>query len=454
LTMIGLEIHIQLPTKSKMFCSCPNAVSEDPNSTVCPVCLGLPGSKPSVNRRAVELATTAAKTLHCGLLDKTWFSRKTYFYPDLAKNFQITQFEAPVGTEGFLDISGRRVRISRVHMEEDPARAVHDLSPGQEFSLLDYDRSGVPLIEIVTMPDMDSPVQAREFLRTLLDELRYVGVVVEGEDLKIRADANISIEGGERVEIKNVTGLRNLERCLDFEHRRQEKLSKARMSVKRETRSFDEEKGVTVASREKEEEQDYGYIFEPDLPVYDLKLLSGEMKFSMTATEKAAELEKRLGLPAAETKMLLLSSKPLGDMLEDIAKRVEAKHALRWLNSVVKAEHYKHPEVDLKKVAGEIERVIAAFAVEKISDSVVKSAIKLIFEVGTAGELTELEVAGDVLSEIIVEILKKDPHIAEEIRKQPKAINHLVGRVMKETKGRYDARKIAEVIREKIEKSP
>jgi aspartyl-tRNA(Asn)/glutamyl-tRNA(Gln) amidotransferase subunit B len=186
--------------------------------------------------------------------------------------------------------------------------------------------------------------------------------------------------------------------------------------------------------------------------VYDLKLLSSEMKFPMTASDKAAELEKRLGLPAAETKILLLSSKPLGDLLEDIAKMVDGKHALRWLNSVVKAEHYKHPEVELKKAAGEIERVIAAFAAEKISDSVVKSAIKLVFEVGTAGELTELEVAGDVLSELIVEMLKKDPHLVEEIKKEPKAINHLVGRVMKETKGKYDARKIAEVIREKIEK--
>lgn len=159
MTMIGLEIHVQLPTKSKLFCSCPNTASEDPNSTVCPVCLGLPGSKPSANRRAIELAAIAAKTLHCELLDRTWFSRKTYFYPDLSKNFQITQFEAPIGTEGHLDISGRRVGISRVHVEEDPARSVHDLAPEQEFSLLDYNRSGVPLIEIVTKPDMDDPVR-------------------------------------------------------------------------------------------------------------------------------------------------------------------------------------------------------------------------------------------------------------------------------------------------------
>ncbi|MEM4262668.1 MAG: Asp-tRNA(Asn)/Glu-tRNA(Gln) amidotransferase subunit GatB, partial [Thermoplasmata archaeon] len=264
-TMIGLEVHVQLPTRSKLFCSCPNMVSEDPNSIVCPTCLGLPGSKPNVNKRAIELACIAARTLHCRLLDKTWFSRKTYFYPDLAKNFQITQYEAPIAVDGFLLLNGRRIGISRVHAEEDPASAVHDLAPEQEYSLLDYNRSGVPLIEIVTKPDMTSPAEARDFLRTMLAELRYVGVVVAGEDLKVRTDANISIQGGERVEIKNITGLRNLERALEFEERRQMKLAKARMSVKRETRSFDEEKGVTVASREKEEEEDYGYIFEPDL---------------------------------------------------------------------------------------------------------------------------------------------------------------------------------------------
>lgn len=451
MTMIGLEIHVQLPTKSKLFCSCPNTASEDPNSTVCPVCLGLPGSKPSANRRAIELAAIAAKTLHCELLDRTWFSRKTYFYPDLSKNFQITQFEAPIGTEGHLDISGRRVGISRVHVEEDPARSVHDLAPEQEFSLLDYNRSGVPLIEIVTKPDMDDPVQAREFLRTLLDELRYVGVVVEGEDLKVRADANISIKGGERVEIKNITGLRNLERALEFEKRRQEKLSKARMSVKRETRSFDEEKGVTASSREKEEEQDYGYIFEPDLPVYDLRLLSEKISFPKTADAKAEETAKRFGLPEDGVKALLLSSKPLGDMFEDISSRVDPARVLRWVNSVVKAEHYKRPERNLREIEGEIERVIAAEAGGKVSDGVVKAAVKRIFETGGAGELTELETMKGELEEMVSKMLATEPHLVQEIKDRPKAINFLVGRIIKETKGKYDAKRIAEVIREKIE---
>jgi aspartyl-tRNA(Asn)/glutamyl-tRNA(Gln) amidotransferase subunit B len=309
----------------------------------------------------------------------------------------------------------------------------------------------VPLIEIVTKPEMDDPAQAREFLRTLLDELRYVGVVVEGEDLKIRADANISIKGGERVEIKNVTGLRNLERALEFEHRRQEKLSKARMGVKRETRSFDEEKGVTVASREKEEEQDYGYIFEPDLPVFDLKELAGLMEFPPTASEKSAELERRFKIPIDDVRSLLLSSKPIGELFEDMAARIDPSRLIRWLNSTVKAEHYKHPDVELKKVAPEIEKVIAAEAAGRVSDGVVKSAIKRIFETGEAGELVELDESEGDLEEIVSRILSEQPALKKEIESQPKAINFLVGQIIKETKGRYDARRIAEVIRSKID---
>jgi len=448
--MIGLEIHVQLPTKSKLFCSCPNTVSDDPNSTVCPTCMGMPGSKPILNKRAIEFAAVAAKTLHCTLLEKTWFSRKTYFYPDLAKNFQITQYEAPIAVEGFLTIDSKKIGIYRVHVEEDPARAVHDLSPSQEYSLLDYNRSGVPLIEIVTKPDMKSPAEARDFLRTLLNELRYVGLVVEGEDLKVRADANISIEGGERVEIKNITGLRNLERALEFEERRQMKLSKTHMSVKRETRSFDEEKVVTVASREKEGEEDYGYIFEPDLPVYDLADLSTEMSFPMTATEKSLEIAKRFGLEDSDVRSLLLDSKPLGELLEDISQRADPAKALRWISSVVKAEYYKHPEIYLESVKDEIERVISADASGKISDVVAKSAFRNIFETGSAGELTELEEIEGELENMIADILDSDPQLLDEIRKQPKAINSIVGRIIKQSKGKYDSKRVFSAVQEEV----
>lgn len=452
MTMIGLEVHVQLPTKSKLFCSCPNTVSEDPNFTICPTCLGFPGAKPSVNRRAIELACIAARNLHCRLLEKTWFSRKTYFYPDLAKNFQITQYEAPIAIDGYLIINGKRIGISRIHVEEDPASAVHDLAPEQEYSLLDYNRSGVPLIEIVTKPDMTSPAEARDFLRAMLAELRYVGVVVAGEDLKVRTDANISIQGGERVEIKNITGLRNLERALEFEERRQLKLAKARMAVKRETRSFDEERGVTVASREKEEEEDYGYIFEPDLPVFDLVQLSENILFPISATDKSLELAKRFGLDDADVKSLLLDSKELGELLEEISQRVDPRKALRWIGSVVKAEHYKHPEIRLASVKSELERVILADSEGKISDVVAKNAFKKIFETGNAGELTALEEAEEELERMVIEIFDNEPELIEEIKRQPKAINSVVGRIIKRSEGRYDSKRIFEAVKSEIEK--
>lgn len=451
MTMIGLEVHVQLPTKSKLFCSCPNTVSEDPNSRICPTCLGFPGAKPSVNKRAIELACIAARNLHCTLLEKTWFSRKTYFYPDLAKNFQITQYEAPIAVDGYLIINGKRIGISRIHVEEDPASAVHDLAPEQEYSLLDYNRSGVPLIEIVTKPDMTSPAEAREFLRTMLAELRYVGVVVAGEDLKVRTDANISIQGAERVEIKNITGLRNLERALEFEERRQLKLAKARMAVKRETRSFDEEKGVTVASREKEEEEDYGYIFEPDLPVFDLAQLSENISCPMSATDKSLELAKRFGLDDADVKSLLLDSKELGELLGDISQRVDPKKAFRWISSVVKAEHYKHPEIRLASVKSELERVILADSEGKISDVVAKSAFKKIFETGNAGELTALEEAENELERMVIEIFDTEPELLEEIKKQPKAINSVVGRIIRKSGGKYDSKRIFSAVQKEIE---
>jgi len=449
---IGLEIHVQLPTKSKLFCTCPNLRSKEPNSNVCPICLGMPGSKPMLNGRALELAAVAAKTLNCRLLDRTWFSRKTYFYPDLAKNFQITQFEAPIGVDGHLNISGRKVNLWRIHLEEDPARAVHELVPDQESSLLDYNRSGVPLIEVVTAPDIDDPAHAREFLRVMLDELRYVGVVSEEEEMKIRADANISVTDGERVEIKNITGLKNLEKALDFEYRRQNKVSVAGIEVKRETRGFDEERGVTTALREKEEEKDYGYIFEPDLPVYDLKGIAESIEFPKTTSEKAAEVEEEFGLPSERTRLLLLDSKSLGDLLVNVARKTDPERAFRWISTTVKAEHYRHAEIGLDDLADEIIRVVDAEASSKISDVVAKSAIRNIFERGDAGQLTEMRQDGGELEAMVAGILDNEPALVDELKKRPKTVNHLVGRIIRETEGRFDSKKIVEVVKSAVEK--
>ena len=189
---IGLEVHVQLPTKSKLFCSCPTGSENGPNGSICPVCLGFPGSKPSLNRKALEMGILIAKFMGCTITDRIWFSRKTYFYPDLPKNFQTTQYESPVGTDGVFVVGGKEIHINRVHIEEDPGRIKRVGKSGSELALIDYDRSGIPLVEIVTAPDMSSPAEAREFLTTLMNELRQL-IGVSGQEQTMRVDANISV---------------------------------------------------------------------------------------------------------------------------------------------------------------------------------------------------------------------------------------------------------------------
>src|SRR3989344_4295540 len=237
--VIGLEIHIQLDTESKLFCSCPTRASAGPNTAVCEVCLGMPGSKPVLNKKAVDYALMVALALNCRANREFFFSRKTYFYPDLAKNYQTTQYEVPVGEAGFLEVDGKRVRIRRVHLEEDPASLVHEGGVGKSaYSLVDYNRSGIPLVEIVTEPDMESPAQARRFLDTLLTTLNYLGVYAHGESV-LKADCNISLKGGERVEVKNVTGFRAVEDALEAEFARQKVAVAAGERIVQHTRGFD-----------------------------------------------------------------------------------------------------------------------------------------------------------------------------------------------------------------------
>ncbi len=245
---IGLEVHLQLPTSSKLFCSC-STTAAWPNSSICPICLGYPGSRPRLNRRALEMGLLISKFLECEIPERVWFSRKTYFYPDLPKNFQITQYESPLGAGGRFLVNGKKIRITRVHLEEDPGRIRRVGRAGEELSLLDYNRSGIPLVEIVTDPDISSPSEARDFLTDLLIELRHLVHISEQDEQTVRVDANISV-GEERVEIKNITGLRNLEKGLKFEVTRQTKLLKAGKRVVRETRRYDEERGVPLPARE------------------------------------------------------------------------------------------------------------------------------------------------------------------------------------------------------------
>jgi aspartyl-tRNA(Asn)/glutamyl-tRNA(Gln) amidotransferase subunit B len=280
-SVIGLECHVELSTRTKMFCGCRNAFGAPPNTNVCPVCLGHPGSLPVPNGKAIEYIVRIGLALHCEIAPHSLFHRKNYFYPDMPKNFQISQYDLPICVGGHLDVEvdgrGRRVGITRVHMEEDTGKTTHGSASGRiheaDFALVDYNRAGVPLVEVVSEPDIRSPEEAGSYLRELRSTLEALGVSdVRMEEGSLRCDANISTrragdEGlGVKVEIKNLNSIRSLERALRFEEERQRSALESGESIVQETRHWDEDRGTTHTLRSKEEAFDYRYFPEPDLP--------------------------------------------------------------------------------------------------------------------------------------------------------------------------------------------
>jgi aspartyl-tRNA(Asn)/glutamyl-tRNA(Gln) amidotransferase subunit B len=265
---IGLEVHVHLLTDSKLFCRCSTDVEDkEPNENTCPICLGFPGSKPMVNKRVVEHGIVISTALNCKIVPEIMFSRKNYFYPDTPKNFQITQYELPVGRTGFMLLGDREIGIRRVQLEEDPAKIVHvggDITSAN-YTLIDHNRSGIPLVEIVTEPDIQGTREARDFLEKLSLILEHLGVYNPSAEGAIRVDANVSVGTGQRVEVKNITGFRNVEKALNYEIVRQRSMERMGLDIGRETRHFDAESETTLSLRKKEAEEDYGYITEPDL---------------------------------------------------------------------------------------------------------------------------------------------------------------------------------------------
>jgi len=281
-TTIGLEVHCQLLTKAKMFCHCStDYIGKEPNTLVCPVCLGLPGSLPVLNQKVVDLALRAALALHCQILPQCVFHRKNYFYPDLPKGYQISQYNLPIGVDGFLEFYSqgvkKRVRIKRVHIEEDAGKLIHEgMSLPPDTSGVDCNRCGIPLAEMVTEPDLSSPEEARDCLMMLRNIVCYLGVSDGNmEEGSLRCDANISLSSssllGVKVEVKNMNSFRAVYRALSYEVERQKKLLEEGKPIFQETRHWDEVNGVTVSARSKEEAEDYRYFPDPDLLPFSIK---------------------------------------------------------------------------------------------------------------------------------------------------------------------------------------
>jgi aspartyl-tRNA(Asn)/glutamyl-tRNA(Gln) amidotransferase subunit B len=445
---IGLEIHVQLPTKSKMFCSCATS-GESPNSSVCPVCLGLPGSRPVLNRRVLEMGVLIAKFLNCKMADKIWFSRKTYFYPDLPKNFQITQYDSPLGTDGHFMVGDRRIGIWRVHIEEDPGRIKRVGRSGEELALVDYDRSGIPLVEIVTAPDMSSPAEARDFLTDLITELRRL-IGVTGEEQTMRVDANISV-GEERVEIKNITGLRNVERGLKSEMTRQTKMLAAGKRIVRETRHFDEERGVTLPGREKEVEEDYGYIGEPDLGTYHIAQLVASMPVPETPLVRAERMTKQYGLSAQAARQIVMTSWELADLFEELVPLAGTETAASWTMGAL-TSNWKDLQSRMSPDArSQLVGIIVAYKDGKMTDAEARMQISSLAGGKELAAAPTTEATAD-LGPLITSLVDAHPEVVRDFRTNEKAANFLIGQVMKETKGRYSSKLIAEKMRKELEK--
>lgn len=463
--MCGLETHVQLPSLSKIFCGCRNPVhvkgrdGEEvaPNTLTCPTCLGMPGSKPRLNGKVIVLAMKAALALNCRIAADMFFSRKTYFYPDMSKNFQITQFEVPLASGGQMEIEvdgkKKKIRIRRIHLEEDPAKLVHE----SEYTLVDYNRAGIPLIEIVTEPDFASPKEARMYLFKLAQILEYLDLYDPASEASIKTDANISIIGSERVEIKNITGTKEIERALSYEYVRQKSMHKRGAKITQETRGWVPLSGVTKLMRTKETEADYGYIFEPDLTAISIKdNEKDEVRIGLPELpdEKKARFIKQyhISSKAAEG---ITSDPKLADLFESVAKKVKVDIAASWIGGpLLKTLNYNNLAY---RTSGLKEKwlvdLLLDFENGKYSDLVAERILwKMIDDKtdhltaakkhGFSAIDTKLDV--EKIVEKVIEANEKA--VADYRGGAEKSINFLVGMVMKETKGAVDAKTAREML--------
>ena len=433
---IGLEIHIQLPTKTKMFCSCPSTGSGGPNTRICPGCMGMPGTVPVLNKEAVLIGIKIAKLLNCAVPDTIWFNRKIYFYPDLCHHYQITQYETPIAGKGVYYLGKKPIRITEAHLEEDPGI----VTKSGDGSLTDYNRSGMPLIEIVTEPDIATPAEAREFLTALLRDIRHVIDLPDDGERTIRADCNISMTGSERCEVKNVNGLKNVESALTFEAVRQTKIIKAGGKISRETRHFDSERKVTTSARKKETEGDYAYVCESNLGRIDVRKLMGGVVHKESPRSMIARLEKEYGISEKVSEQMVNTSVGLAELFEYLAKRADPEYAVKCVTGPI-SSHWRSLENSVDEKKDGLADIAVRFKEGKINDVECSMMIRSLI----TGESAERTAAvGADLDALIRKVIKDNPSVVNDYKKSEKAANRIIGFVMKETAGAYPSADIVE----------
>lgn len=471
-TVIGLEVHVQLSTATKMFCGCGTAFGAPPNTLTCPVCLGLPGSLPVLNARAVDLGLRAALVLGCRVSGTSQFHRKNYYYPDLPKNYQISQYQyaahPPLATDGALsvDLGGvvRRIGIRRVHLEEDTGKLVHVAGR----SLVDYNRCGTPLMEVVTEPDLRSPEEARLFLIRLRAMLQYAGVTSgRMEEGTLRCDANLSLRApgaphGIRTEVKNMNSLRSVERALRFEQARQAETLARGEPVVQETRHWDEHRQITFSSREKEEAQDYRYFPEPDLVplrVDEAWIERVRADLPEMPDARARRYVEAYGLPEHDAR-LLTATRPMADFFEETVRaHPRPKVVSNWLLGDV-AAYLNAADAQIEEVPltpGALAELLRLVDAGTLSGRSAKEVLVEMLQTGrSAGAIVQarglVQISDEAqLARLVDEVIAENPGPVEDVRAgKDRAVMFLVGQVMKKTRGRANPELANRLLRERI----
>ena len=478
-TIIGLEVHAQLLTKSKMYCRCSaDYASAPPNTHVCPVCLGLPGVLPVINRQAVEFTMMTALALNCPVSDYTKFDRKNYPYPDLMKGYQISQYDAPIGQKGWLEIEidgqTRRIGITRVHLEEDVAKLLHRSGPGgEDYSLVDVNRSGVPLMEIVGEPDLRSPEEARQYLIKLRSILQYLGVSTGNmEEGSFRCDANISLrpEGSTtytaKVEVKNMNSFKAVYLAMEYEAKRQRRAMAEGKRLVQETRGWVEAEGKTVSQRSKEYAHDYRYFPEPDLPPLVISrdwVEEVRARLPELPEARRERFMKEYGLPVASSTQIT-NSKGMADYFEESVKsdkNVSPKEIINWLlgeaSRIINANNIDIQEFRKKIEPAQTTRITKLNSEGVINTPTAKLVYMEMFNTGQSAEeiikqrgLTQISDTAQ-LEQTVLEVINSNAQPVADYRAgKEAALKFLVGQVMRATKGRANPGLASEVLKKKL----
>jgi len=471
-TVIGLEVHLQLKTKTKIFCSCANDFGGEPNTRTCPVCLGLPGTLPVFNKQVLDYGIKIGLALNCAINNVIKFDRKNYYYPDLPKAYQISQFDLPIAKDGFLLVPSlnnelKKIRIHRAHLEEDAGKLMHDAV--HPYSLVDYNRTGTPLMEIVSSPDMHSPQDAYDYLQTLKLTLQYLDVSdCDMEKGSLRCDANVSIRPkgetklGTKTELKNMNSFKAVKAALEYEIARQTSVMLSGDKIIQETRLWDENKQMTFSMRSKEEAHDYRYFPEPDLvpfTISDEKIQSIKKMIPELPIDKYHRFIEHYHLSDYDAR-LLIQDAPLADFFEICAKNFhDTKKICNWLNTQVLQElnERKAPISKTLLTPDNLIMLIQKTDAGIISNLAAKDVLKIIFETGKQTEQIIEEqglaqISDDVtLEKIADDLIRENQKVIEQIKNgEQKALGFLIGQAMKKMNGKANPKKIGDILQRRI----